>query len=431
MSKKKDIRRQNILQLILGLVIIVLVNVIGYYYFTRFDLTSEKKYTLSPATKELVKSFDDYVTFKVYLDGDFPAGFKKLQRETREMLDEFNAYNSNIQYEFIDPNEITDERDRQSFYAELNQKGLEPTSIRQQDEGRQSQQIIFPGAVVTYKANRETAVNLLESQMGASSERQINNSTQALEYNLASALKKLSSAKKDKIAFLHGHGELSKLSLEGATRALSEFYDVTHLILENKVYGLLERFEKDTGNVVIKPRFDALIVARPTKAISDQEKFLIDQYIMYGGKVLWFVDPVATNMDSLQESPRTLAMPAQLNLDGMLFRYGVRLNRNLIQDQRSAQIPVNTQPVGAQPKFEMFPWPYFPVLMPATNHQVVKNLNGVKGEFVSTLDTISSNKLKKTILLQSSENSRVLSIPHEVSLSLINLRANPKQYDNG
>lgn len=432
MSKKKDIRRQNIIQLLLGLAIIALVNIIGQYFFTRIDLTSEKKYTLSNTTKELVKSFDDYVTFKVYLDGSFPAGFKKLQRETREMLDEFRAYNPNIQYEFINPSEAVDARDRQNFYAELNRKGIEPTSIRSQDESKQSQQLIFPGAIVTYKSNREEAVNLLEAQMGASSEQQINASIQALEYNLANVLKKLQSAEKEDIAFLHGHGELSKLHLEGAEKALSEFYDVNHLVLENKIYSLLERIEMDSLNKLdVKPRFKAIIIARPVKAITEREKFMLDQYVMHGGKLLWLIDPVYTNMDSLQASPRTLAMPADLNIDDILFRYGVRLNRNLIQDLRSAAIPVNTQPMGTRPKFEMFPWPYFPVLMPKEKHPIVRNLNGIKGEFVSTLDTISGNGIKKTMLLKSSQYSKVLQTPHEINLSIINRRPDRRQFKSG
>ncbi|MFO8053696.1 MAG: gliding motility-associated ABC transporter substrate-binding protein GldG [Bacteroidales bacterium] len=431
MSKKKDIRRQNVIQLILGLVIIALLNLIGQHYFTRFDLTSEKKYTLSETTKELVRSFDDYVTFRVYLEGDFPAGFKKLKRETREMLDEFVAYNANIQYEFIDPSEVTDQRRRNDFYADLNEKGIEPTTLRTEESGRHSQQLIFPGAIVNYKATREEAVNFLESQMGASTENQINASIQALEYNLATVLKKLKSAEKDKIAFLHGHGEIPKLHLEGAKNALSEFYNVSHFITEEKVNSLLDRTEVDSSNVEVEPRFKAIIIARPTKAFSKREKFLIDQYIMHGGKVLWMIDPVMTDMDSLQASPRTLAMPADLNLDDLLFRYGVRLNRNLIQDLRSAEIPLNTQPAGMKPRFEMFPWPYFPVLMPAGDHPIVKNLNGIKGEFTSTLDTISENDISKTMLLKTSPNTRVLRAPTEINLSIINRKPTKRAFNSG
>ncbi|MCF8217649.1 MAG: gliding motility-associated ABC transporter substrate-binding protein GldG [Bacteroidales bacterium] len=433
MSNKKNVRKQNIVQLLLGLAIIILVNIIGQYFFTRFDLTSEKKYTLSQSTKELVKSFDDYVTFKVYLDGSFPAGFKKLQRETREMLDEFHAYNSNINYEFINPNEVVeDKKNKNSFYAELNRKGLDPTTIQSQDGARQSQQVLFPGALVTYKANREEAINLLESRMDASSEEQINESIQALEYNLASALMKLKSAEKDKIAFLHGHGELPKANLDGAEKALSEFYNIDHLILENKVYSLLKRTEPDSaGNVHVYPRYKSLIIAQPTRAFTEKEKFFIDQYVMHGGKVMWLVDPVATSMDSLQAQSRTLAVPADLNLDDMFFRYGVRLNKNLIQDMRSAAIPVNTQPKGSKPKFKLFPWPYFPVISPNSNHPIVKNLNGIKGEFVSTLDTISGNNVTKTMLLKSSQYSRVLSTPHAINLNIINRKPQRSQYNHG
>ncbi|MCF8330971.1 MAG: gliding motility-associated ABC transporter substrate-binding protein GldG [Bacteroidales bacterium] len=432
MSKKKDIRRQNIIQLLLGLVIIVLINIIGQYYFTRFDLTSEKKYTLSETTKKIVRSFDDYVTFKVYLEGDFPAGFKRLQRETKEMLDEFHAYNSNIQYEFINPTELNDQSDRNSFYAELAQKGLEPTNIRMDEKGKQSQQVVFPGAVVSYKSNREEAINLLESSMNTSPDQQINLSIQALEYNLTSTLKKLSNPEKENIAFLHGHGELPKIRLDGADKVLSGFYNVTHLITENKVNSLIKRNINDSsGKVLTEPRFKALIIAHPTRSFNEREKFLIDQYVMHGGKILWLVDPVQTNMDSLQSKPSTLAMPSDLNLDDMLFRYGVRLNKNLIKDLRSAKIPLNTQPRGSKPQFEYFPWPYFPILLSHNEHPIVKNLNGIKGKFVSTLDTISGNNIKKTMLLKSSANSNVISTPHEISLRTIGRRPDRRQYNKG
>ncbi len=424
-------RRQNLIQLLLGLLIIALVNIIGHHYFLRLDLTSEKRYTLSQTTKDLIGSFDDYVTFRVYLDGDFPAGFRKLQRETREMLNEFRAYNPLIQYEFIDPAQATDARNRNSFYAELHEKGIEPTSVRSREGSRESQQLIFPGALVNYKANREESVNLLQSQMGAGPEQQINASIQALEYNLAVALKKLKTREKDKIAFLHGHGGLEKAHLESAEKLLSEFYQVEHFITKGRINSLLERTELPGGKLQVQPRFKALIIARPTQRFTNGELFLIDQYLMHGGKLLWFVDPVMTDMDSLSTTPRTLAMPANLNLNDVMHRYGVRLNQNLIQDLRSGGIPVNTQPAGLQPKFEMFPWPFFPILLPATDHPIVKNINGVKAEFASSLDTIQSPKIKKTFLLQSSEYSRTLRTPAEINLEMVNRQPDPRRFRQG
>lgn len=430
-SKKKNIQRQNLIQLLLGLMIIALINIIGHHYFLRFDLTSEKRYTLSPTTKDLIRSFDDFVTFRVYLDGDFPAGFRKLQRETREMLNEFRAYNPLIQYEFIDPAQATDARNRNDFYAELHEKGIEPTSVRSREGSRESQQLIFPGALVNYKATQEEAVNLLQSQMGAGSEQQINASIQALEYNLAAALMRLKTREKDKIAFLHGYGGLEKIDLEGAEKVLSRFYDVEHFVTKGRINSLLDRRELPGGRLDVRPRFKALIIARPTQRFTNSELFLIDQYLMHGGRLLWFVDPVMTDMDSLATSPRTLAMPGNLNLDDIMSRYGVRLNRNLIQDLRSGAIPVNTQPAGLEPKFEMFPWPYFPILLPASDHPIVKNINGVKAEFASSLDTIRSPSIKKTFLLQSSEYSRTLRTPAEVTLEMVNRQPDPRRFRQG
>lgn len=431
MSKKTDIKKQNIIQLLLGLAIIALVNIIGSYYFTRIDLTSSNKYTLSPETIKLVKSFDDYVTFKVYLKGNFPAGFQKLQKETGEMLNEFKAYNSNIQYEFINPAKAGGEN-KNKFYRQLTRKGLEPTSIRTKQNNKRAQQRIFPGAIVTYKSNRKEAVELLESQMGKSSAKQIKASIQALEYNLASVLKKLASAKKDKIAFLHGHKELSKTHLKGAEEALSEFYNVKHLVLKNKVYSLLKRTYMDSAKekLRIEPRFKAVIIAKPRKEFTEKEKFIIDQYVMHGGKLFGLIDPTFTNMDSLRAKPRTMAIPNDLNLDDQLFSYGVRLNRNLIKDMRSAKVPINIQPMGTKPKFKMFPWPYFPIMIPQSEHPIVKNLNGIRGKFTSTLDTIATPGIKKTILLQSSRYSRLMSMPHEINMrNIVRRRQNQRMYN--
>jgi len=402
--KKKQLKTQNLIQLLLSMVIIVLINIIGSYLFFRIDLTSDKRYSLSDATKELLKKVDDIVYFKVYLEGDFPAGFKRLSKETKEMLDEFRAYNKNIQYEFINPSKVKDKEDVKSIYQQLISKGLEPTTIMVKKAGSSSQQVIFPGALVTYK-DKVLPLQLLKNQIDVNSENILNNSIQSLEYGISNTIKKITTVYKPKIAFIEGHGELSKEDVADITSSLSDYYDVSRITINHKLKSL----------DLIK----AIIIAKPDTIIDEKDKYIIDQFIMKGGKVLWLIDPVYATMDSLQKNNETVGFSPRLNLDDMLFNYGVRLNRNLMMDLQSSSIPMVTGRVGNQPQISMVPWYYFPVITPLINHPVVNNLNSVKFEFVSSLDTIAIEGVKKTFLLTSSKNTRLVNSPCRISLDII------------
>lgn len=431
-EKNTTNRKKDLTFLLVALISIVLINYIGSFVFERFDLTSEKRYTLSETSKQLAEDLDDIVFVKVYLEGEFPAGFKRLRDETQEMLDEFRAYsNSNIQYEFINPSESSDKKVRDEIYKQLYKQGLRPTDLQAKNEDGFTNKIIWPGAIFTYKG-KEMPVQLLKSQIGAGAENMLNSSIESLEYEVANAIYNLTTIDKPKVAFIEGHGELNDLETASLSESLSEFYIVDRVALNENLTSLTERRMVDsTKAFVVKTKYDAIIIAKPTQRFSEKDKFIIDQYIMYGGRVVWLVDPVFASMDSLQKADVTMAIPQDLNLDDQLFTYGVRVNANLIQDIQSVPIPIVTGVVGNQPKTEMFPWFFFPLLTPANNHPIVNNLNALKSEFVSTIDTIAKKGVHKTGLLKTSAYTKVNSAPTRISLGMVRFEPDQSQFNKG
>jgi ABC-2 type transport system permease protein len=424
-NKKKRIRRNNLMQLGLGLLVIILLNIIGSYIFTRFDLTAEKRYTLSDATKKFLTNLDDVVYFQVYLEGDFPAGFKRLRNSTREMLDEFRAYSDNIQYKFINPSESKDKKHTQDLYKQLVSKGLEPTELNVNSTEGVSQQIIFPGAIVSYKG-REMPLQLLMSQRGVDPENVLNNSIVGLEYNLANVIRKLSVVTKQKIAFIEGHGELDRQRIADIYYSLGEYYTVEFVTINGKLNSLSIR---DTIRKKLINKYDAIIIAKPDSAFPEKDKFMIDQYVMRGGKILWFLDPVFASMDSLQAHSETVGFGRSLNLDDMLFQYGTRLNPNLVLDMSCMKIPIVTGEYGGQAQQSFFPWYYFPVIMPTIKHPIVSNLNSISTEFISSIDTVGSPDIHKTVLLTTSKYSRLMNTPCRISLDIMGQKLD-EQYFN-
>lgn len=428
-KEKKEIRKnreRSLIQLFVGIAAIFLINLIASQIYLRFDLTEEKRYTLSDATVQMLEELDDYAFFKVYLEGDFPAGFKKLRNETRDMLEEFKAYSPFIEYTFINPSGIVDNEKRENLIQELIEKGLQPTNLHVNKKEGSSRILIFPGLILEYKGY-EVPVELLNAQMGVSPERVLNNSIETLEFNLASALLKMLDGRKPTVAFLDGHGELKGAYLADIAKSLSEFYLLGSLRIGGQMSSL---FAVDTAKKQIlgQPIIDALIIVQPTKPFSEADKYVIDQYIMHGGKVFWLIDPVAANMDSLQRSSQTIALKNELNLEDQLFRYGVRLNSHLLLDLNARSIPIITGMIGNQPQQELLPWLYFPVLIPQSQHPIVRNLNTIMTEFPSTLDTVAVDNVKKTILLQSSLYSRLVSTPALIDLALLEEQPDATNY---
>ena len=420
-NKRKNLKKNQLIAFVITVVCIVVINIIGSYVFTRFDLTSEKRYTLSETTKETLRNLDDYVYFRVYLEGDFPAGFKKLRRETKEMLDEFRAYSKYIDYEFVNPSEGSNQVEINENYKLLYQAGLNPTNlIDQNPDGSTKQMIIWPGALVSYRNDKEIAVDLLEDQIGQSSEEALNASMQHLEFRLLDAIKKVTRFMKPNIAFIEGHGELSEADVYDITQSLSQNYNVGRVEIDGKVDALMHRTEPDSkGQIKAFPSFDAIIIAKPTEPFDEKDKFLIDQYIMHGGKVLWLVEPVfATNSLTSQES--TIGVEQDLNLDDMLFRYGVRLNRNLLLDMNCAALPIRTGQMAGQPQLEFYRWFYFPLVQSASNHPMVRNMNAIKLDFVSSIDaTTSEGNIVKTPLLKTSDYTKISGTPVFISLAML------------
>lgn len=427
---RKYNRRSDLVQLITGLLIIVLVNIIASFLFTRFDLTAEKRYTIAPATKKILQSLDDVVFFRVFLNGDLPPGFQRLSNETKEMLDEFRAYSDNIQYEFVNPSENPNAKDRNDAYRLLVEKGLQPTDLRVNKKGESSQMIIFPGAIVSYKG-KEIPVQLLMAQLQEDPDQVLNTSVQTLEYNLASAIKSLKTGIKPRIAFIEGHGELSQMETIDLQNALSAFYSVDRIALNHKINSLAVRIKSDSTHEVLLNKYRAVIIAKPVRPFDEKDKFLLDQFIMRGGKVLWLIDPVFASMDSLQKYNSTIGIPNDINLEDMLFNYGVRLNLNLVQDMNALQIPVKTGQIGNQPQFDFFKWYFFPVLIPAMNHPIVNGLNAVKTEFISSLDTVTAPGIRKTWLLNTSPYSRTVNAPALIDLEILRERPDERMFRQG
>ncbi len=429
-KNERNIKKQNIIQLIVVLAVIVAANMIGSVWFTRLDLTSEKRYTLSKSTINILKNLDDIVYFKVFLAGDdLPPGFKRLQRETKELLDEFRAYSDNIQYEFIDPSESDDPKERNDTYKLLMEQGLNPTNLQVNTKNGIERKVIFPGAIVSYR-QKEIPVELLDAQLNVPPEAVLNHSIENLEYKLINAIYRITQKKKPQIAFIEGHGELSEKEVWDITQTLKQDYAVNRIRIDGKVNALVTRYVEDTvkNEYKIVPKYKAIIIAKPDSAFSDKDKFIIDQYIMYGGRVLWLIDPVIASMDSIQNSESTVAIDAGLRLQDLLFTYGVRLNKDLIMDLNALPIPLKTGMMGNQPQIEFFPWYYFPVITPVSQHPIVRNLNAIVMKFVSSIDTNRVKDVKKTVLLTSSPYSRTVNVPAVISLSLLRQKPNEKLY---
>ena len=420
-NNRKNLKKNQIVSFVVAVVIVVLVNVIGSFVFTRFDLTSEKRYTLSPTTKEILNGLNDYVYFKVYLEGEFPAGFKKLRRETKEMLDEFRAYTKYIDYEFINPAESNDPAEIKEIRKQLYRAGLNPTNVSvRNNDGSSQELVIWPGALVSYRNDTEIAIDLLENQLGKSSEDALNASMQNLEFRLIDAVKKVTRMMKPNIAFIEGHGELGEQEVYDIAQSLAQNYNVGRVQIDGKIDALIHRTQNEEKDVKAFPSYDAIIIAKPTEPFDEKDKFLIDQYIMHGGKVLWLVEPVYATMDSLQSQESTIGLEQDLNLDDMLFKYGVRLNRDLLLDLTCAALPVRTGQMAGQAQLEFFRWFYFPLLQAASDHPMVRHMNAIKADFVSSMDaTTSANGIEQIPLLKTSDYTKVSGAPVFITLAML------------
>ena len=396
-------------ELKLGTIVIIGVILIGLLFnqlFFRLDLTAEKRYSITNVSKNMVKKLEKPIDITLYLAGDLPPGFLRLQKSIQEKIADYNAYSSQIiNLTVVDPYENADNNKREQLFSELAKKGLQPTNIRQKTEQGTMTQLIFPGALIKY-GEKQVSVNLLNNTV-KNPEVNFNNSIESLEYEFTAAFAELLNSEKQTVAFLNGQDELNKYETYDFREALSEKYTVSDVSANQLM----------TSGQQIK----TLIVANPIKAFAENDKFYIDQFLMNGGRIIWLVSPVSVSLDSLSTGYMTLAFPQNLNLEDQLFKYGIRLNANLIQDIDCLMIPVNTAPAGSPVKWTPAPWYYSPLLIPSQNHVLSRNLNRVKAEFVSSIDTVGKQaQIRKTVILTSSPYSLVTNTPLEISLGIIN-----------
>jgi len=411
---------------VLLIILVLFINILSSFINWNVDLTADKKYSFAKESTAIINSLEDKLFVKVYLEGDFPAEFKKLQKSIEDLLKRFKAIrNSNIDFEFIDPNNVANENEKLALFKQLVKLKLSPTDLEIKKDGKQVNQIIFPGAIIYYK-DKQAAVNFLKQTPGESPGSNINISIEALEYEFVSTIEHLTKNRLAKIAFLEGNGELNEHQVYDITESvlddnfnLSYYYKVDRFNIKEFAIDSTTMFPDLSRQSALLNTYKAIIIAKPTIIFNNLDKLLIDQYIMQGGKVIWLVDGVNASIDSLQnKSGAFIATKNVLNIDDQLLRYGVRINANLIQDLRSTKIPIITGYSNNKPQQSYFSWPYSALLVSDSKHAISKGLDGIKCEFVSSIDTIKNN-IRKTILLHSSKESRLNPAPSKISLGIL------------
>ena len=413
-------KKNNLKSVLIILAVVLLLNAIGNSFFHRFDLTQDKRYTLSPTSLNIIKQVQNPLYIKVYMQGDLPAEFKRLQLETKQLLEEFQAYNSNIVFEFVDP--LENEDASMDNIKELYRKGLTPINITVDDKGKQSQAMVFPWAIAIYD-NKEVNIPLLKNIMGASTTQKVIGSVQHLEYSIAEGLNKITKAKQKKIAVIKGNGELQDILMAKFLLQVRESYHIGPFTLDSVA-------KSPVASLKALEKYDLAVIAKPTETFSDAEKQVLDQFIINGGKTLWLIDQVTAEMDSLYDSSgTTLAYPKDLNLNDMFFKYGIRINPDLVKDEQGSPIKLATGEQGSATQFQEFNWKFAPQVYPNSLHPIVKNLGGIKFDFANSIDTLK-NGIKKTILLQSSQYSKKIGTPSEISLNSVVEETSPNDYAN-
>jgi len=405
--------KNNSSKILILIIAVIVINFLATKAYKRFDLTKDKRYTLSETTHNILENIDEPAIVTVYLEGDFPSEFKRLQTETKQHLEELKAINKHIKFRFIEPLDQAEE---------LIKQGLQPSRLSVQENGKVSEAVIFPWATIEYN-NKIENISLLANQTNGTQEDQLQSSIQNLEYTFTDAVHKISSEKKQKIAILRGNGELDDIYLTGFGLQLRQYYKLAPFTLDSVSKNPQKTVQQLT-------EYDLVIIAKPSERFSEEEKFTLDQYIMNDGKSLWLIDNINAELDSLMQTGETLAFNRDLNLTDQLFSYGVRINYDLVKDIQSSTIRLASGNTGNQTQYQDFPWHYHPLVMPQNNHQITNNIGQVSLRFSSTIDTLK-NGIDKTILLQSSEYSKPLGTPRLIALNEVAKKPSQKDYDNG
>ncbi len=407
---------RNIRHIILLISVLVIVCISSFYHF-RIDLTSDKRYSISKQTKNLMEKLDGNLKVTVYLDGDLNPGFQRLKKSTGELLDELSVYTEkSIGISYINPSIAESQEQRERKYAELEAAGFTATAVYEHDkEGKAIQKIIFPWIEISYKG-KKVAVCLLKNIRGNSGEENLNISIENLEFEITDGIRRLVNTQVSKIAFMEGHGELSEPETYDISKSLSRYFQIDRGVLGT--------------NAAVLDNYKVIIIAKPTKPFSESDKFIIDQYIMRGGRVLWLLDGVRVSKENLSVSGLSPAMELDVNLSDQLFRYGVRINPVLLQDVQCSSVPVNIAPSGTTPQFEPSPWYFAPLLLASPEHPVTRNITEVRSEFCSGIDIVGDNKQAKyQLLLATSDNTHILGTPTTIDLSQ-KIKATDKSYFN-
>ena len=411
---------KNIKTLVVTFIALIIVNIISHFFFHRFDLTADKRYTLSETSLNILKNAKEPIYIDVFLEGNFPAEFKRLQTETKQILEEFKAYNPNIIYQFVNPLENPDEAD--AIMESFLQRGLTPIKVTVDDKGKQSQEVVFPWAIATYK-DKSTKLPLLKNRLGATTQEKVISSVQHLEYAFADAFYKVTTPKQKKIAVIKGNGEMADAYQADFLRTLGESYFLGAFTLDSVAKNPVKTLKQLQA-------FDLALIAKPKEAFSDQEKQVLDQFLINGGKTIWLVESVNIDMDNLRQNGSAFAFPFDLGLNDMFFKYGFRINPFLVKDLQATPIALATGERGNETQYENYPWFFSPYIFPQSNHPIVNNIDGIKLDFTNPIDVLK-NDIKKTVLLQSSIYSKKIGTPVEIDLKTVNEKPNPQDYTPG
>ncbi|WBL23552.1 gliding motility-associated ABC transporter substrate-binding protein GldG [Zunongwangia sp. HRR-M8] len=405
---------------VLFIAILIAINFAASQFFERLDLTQDKRYTLSEASEEIIKDIEEPIIIDVFLKGDFPSEFKRLQSETRQILEEYTAKNHNIHFNFIDP--LAEGGNAQQVAQQFYKMGMSPARVNVMENGQNSETIIFPWAMANL-GKKSVKIGLLKNQLGSSDEERVTNSVQQLEYAFTDAISKLIYPREKKIAVMRGNGELPNANIADFVKTLQQYYFMAPFTLDSAAINPQKTLQQ-------LKEYDLIIEAKPTEAFTENEKYILDQYTMNGGKSLWLTESVAMEKDSLLNPAGTaFALPRDLNLGDFFFSYGIRINPSLVNDMYSAPIILATGS-GNDTRFNPYPWFYSPLTSSPNNHPIINNIEAVKFDFANPIDTLN-NSLEKTVLLSSSPRSKVEGTPREISLDMVGEEPDITTYNGG
>ncbi|WP_083253370.1 gliding motility-associated ABC transporter substrate-binding protein GldG [Flavivirga aquatica] len=412
---------KNLKHILILVTTLIVVNYTSSLIYNRFDLTVDQRYTLSESAISIIENIESPIIVDIFLEGeDFPSEFRRLQKETKQLLEEFATKNNNIIFNFINP--LEDETTRERNIQQLTQRGLTPMQLSIKENGKATQAIIFPWALASH--NEQTVIiPLVKNKIGATQQELVSNSVQHLEYAFADGFSKLTKPKRRKIAILKGNAQLEDKYIADFAKKLGEYYFIAPFTLDS----VAKNAQKTLDDI---NAFDLIISAKPTEAFTEEEKLVLDQFTMNGGKSLWLIDAVAMEKDSLyNDNGKNFAITRNLNLTDFFFKYGARINPVIISSLYSAPITL-AMGSGSESQFQHLKWPYSPLAGSNSNHPIINNLNLVKFDFANQIDTLKS-AIKKTILLESALLTRLEGTPREISLNVVTKEASPETFNKG